>query len=84
MNKKQQIRAYKSELREIETQEALFKQTINTITRRKIVLLEALDELGASGAPSGTNKKSPLTEKQILELKASLMKKAPRQRGLKI
>lgn len=75
MNKRDTIRAYKSELREIETQEVLFKKTINTITRRKNVLLNALDALGTSSAPSGRNK--VLSQKEMLELRASIYKKSP-------
>lgn len=75
MTKKKQIQAYRNELSELEIQEQLTKRTINTITRRKRVLINALDELGASSAFKKNTKKGALNERQVLNLKASITKK---------
>lgn len=73
MRKKDIIASHRMELNELEDLESIMKSTINTITRRKRVLINALDELGASSA--SVRKKKVLSQKQVLQIKASITKK---------
>ncbi len=77
MTKKQQIQAYRNELVEIEIQEQLIERTINTIAKRKSVLIQALGDLGE--APGAVSKKSKrhFSNQELLKIKASITKKAP-------
>lgn len=73
MNKTELKQFYKSELREIEIQESVLNQSLNVITNRKYKIQSALEKLGAS-MRTRKGKTDVLTEKQKLEMRASLTK----------
>ena len=54
-----------------------FKRTINTIAKRKSVLIQALGDLGE--VPGAVSKKSKrhFSNQELLKIKASITKKAP-------
>lgn len=71
MNRKEKISEIKTLVRELEISEEALKQSLAVITSRKKKLKLELANLGvSSSAPRG----SILTEKQILEIRASLTK----------
>lgn len=75
MNKKEKIAFIKREVRELETQEQLFRQGLSSITSRKMYLEMELTELGAvNSAPRGNKYGNVLSEKQKLEIIGSLTK----------
>lgn len=74
MNKKEKITFIKRELRELETHEELFKQGLSSITSRKRYLELELASLGASNSTRKGKYDDVLTEKQKLDLRASLTK----------
>ena len=73
MNKTELKKFYQSELKDIEITKSVMTQTLNSITNRERVVQSALEKLGAS-AQTRKGKKDVLTEKQKLELRASLTK----------
>lgn len=73
MNKTELKKFYQSELRDIEITKSVMTQTLNSITNRERIVQSALEKLGAS-AQTRKGKKDVLTEKQKLELRASLTK----------
>ncbi len=73
MNKTELKKFYKSELRDIETQESVLKQSLSSIANRKRTIVSALEKLGAS-MQAHPGKKQVLTDKQILEIKASIIR----------
>ncbi|MNQ41713.1 hypothetical protein D3C85_553980 [compost metagenome] len=67
MNKKEKIAFIKREIRELETQEQLFKQGLSSITSRKRYLELELDSLGASNSTrKGKNELSPEKRLEII------------------
>lgn len=73
MNKTELKKFYQSELKDIEITKSVMTQTLNSITNRERIVQSALEKLGAS-AQTRKGKKDVLTEKQKLELRASLTK----------
>ena len=51
MNKKEKIQFLKSQRRDLDSQEELFKQGLSSITSRKMYLDAELEALGASTSP---------------------------------
>ena len=72
MNRIEKINFIKREVRELETQEQLFKQGLSSITSRKGYLEKELDSLGASS--SARKGKYELSPEQKLQLLGSLTK----------
>jgi len=72
MNKIEKIAFIKSQVRELETHEELFKQGLSSITSRKRNLELELDSLGASS--SARKGKYELSPEKKLEAIASLTK----------
>lgn len=74
MNKAEKIKFIKSQLRDLKTHEQLFKQGLSSITSRKRYLELELESLGASNSAHRGEIENVLTEKQRLDLFASLTK----------
>lgn len=74
MNKKEKTQYLKKEYSELETQEELFKQCLSWITSRKTYLKSELDNLGTSNSARKSKTYNGLSEKQKLEIRASLTK----------
>ncbi|TDE53794.1 hypothetical protein [Flavobacterium sp. GT3P67] len=74
MNRLQRIAFIKRESRELETQEALFRQGLSSITSRKRYLELELASLGASNSTRKGKYDDVLTDQQKLEIRASLTK----------
>ena len=73
MNKTELKKFYKSELREIEIQESVLNQSLSSIANRKRTIISALEKLGAS-MQARKGKTQALSEKQLLQLRASITK----------